>query len=185
MRLRRLTLTGLLTAAALVMFLLEAQLPPLTAIPGIKPGLSNIFTLFAMEALGPGWALALLLVRVTLGSVITGQMSAMLYSLAGGLTAFAVMLALRRTFRGSRLWIKSVFCAMAHNLGQLTAASAIAGTSAIWYYLPVLTLAAILAGSLTGLCTQLILARLQKARLLPAMHKTQKEQSEQEEEPNG
>lgn len=42
MRLKKLTLTAVLTAAALVMFVLESQLPPLTAIPGIKPGLSNI-----------------------------------------------------------------------------------------------------------------------------------------------
>ena len=52
MRLKKLTLTAVLTAAALVMFVLESQLPPLTAIPGIKPGLSNIFTLFTMETLG-------------------------------------------------------------------------------------------------------------------------------------
>ena len=37
MRLKKLTLTAVLTAAALVMFVLESQLPPLTAIPGIKP----------------------------------------------------------------------------------------------------------------------------------------------------
>lgn len=55
----KLTLTAVLTAAALVMFVLESQLPPLTAIPGIKPGLSNIFTLFTMETLGPGWAFGL------------------------------------------------------------------------------------------------------------------------------
>ena len=84
MKLRKLTLTAVLTAAALVMFVLESQLPPLTAIPGIKPGLSNIFTLFAMQALGPGWALGVLLVRVTLGCVITGQGMALLYSLTVG-----------------------------------------------------------------------------------------------------
>ena len=59
MRLKKLTLTAVLTAAALVMFVLESQLPPLTAIPGTKPGLSNIFTLFTMETLGPGWAFGL------------------------------------------------------------------------------------------------------------------------------
>ena len=59
MRLKKLTLTAALTAAALVMFVLESQLPPLTAIPGIKPGLSNIFTLFTMETRGPGWAFGL------------------------------------------------------------------------------------------------------------------------------
>ena len=178
MKLRKLTLTAVLTAAALVMFVLENQLPPLTAIPGIKPGLSNIFTLFAMQALGPGWALGVLLVRVTLGCVITGQGMALLYSLTGGLFAYIGMLALRRWFSGRRLWILSIFCAMAHNFGQLCAAALIARTRAVWYFLPVLLPAAILAGALTGLCTQLLLQRLGRAGLLPADKK-------QEEEANG
>ena len=124
MRLKKLTLTAVLTAAALVMFVLESQLPPLTAIPGIKPGLSNIFTLFTMETLGPGWAFGLFLTRVTLGCVITGQGSAFLYSFAGGLCAYALMLLLRSRLRGNMLWVRSVLCAMAHNAGQLAAAAA-------------------------------------------------------------
>ena len=55
---RKLTLCAVLTAAALVTFVIELQLPPLTGIPGIKPGLANIFTLFALCWLGRGWALA-------------------------------------------------------------------------------------------------------------------------------
>ena len=180
MRLKKLTLTAVLTAAALVMFVLESQLPPLTAIPGIKPGLSNIFTLFAMEALGPGWAFGLFFTRVTLGCVITGQGSAFLYSFAGGLCAYALML-LRRKLKGSTLWVKSVLCAMAHNAGQLAAAAAIAKTGAVWSYLPVLIPAAILAGTLTGLCAQLVLNRMEKAGLTPVNQVPNK----QEEEANG
>ena len=181
MRLKKLTLTAVLTAAALVMFALESQLPPLTAIPGIKPGLSNIFTLFAMEALGPGWAFGLFAVRVTLGCVMTGQGSAFLYSFSGGLCAYALMLLLRRALTGKTFWVRSVFCAMAHNAGQLAAAAAVTRTSAVWSYLPVLLPAAILAGSLTGLCTQLVLQRLAKAGLIPA----DKIPKKQEEEANG
>lgn len=181
MRLKKLTLTAVLTAAALVMFVLESQLPPLTAIPGIKPGLSNIFTLFTMETLGPGWAFGLFLTRVTLGCVITGQGSAFLYSFAGGLCAYALMLLLRRKLKGSTLWVKSVLCAMAHNAGQLAAAAAIARTGAVWSYLPVLIPAAILAGTLTGLCAQLVLHRLAKAGVLPEETSPKK----QEEEANG
>ena len=96
----------------------------------------------------------------------------------GGLFAYIGMLALRRWFSGRRLWILSVFCAMAHNFGQLCAAALIARTRAVWYYLPVLLPAAILAGALTGLCTQLLLQRLGRAGLLPADKK-------QEEEANG
>ena len=181
MKLRKLTLTAVLTAAALVMFVLESQLPPLTAIPGIKPGLSNIFTLFAMQALGPGWALGVLLVRVTLGCVITGQGSAFLYSRAGGLCAYVLMLLLKKALRGNTLWVRSVLCAMAHNAGQLAAAAAITRTCAVWSYLPVLIPAAILAGTLTGLCAQLVLNRLEKAGLIPVNQVPNK----QEEEANG
>lgn len=179
MKLRKLTLTAVLTAAALVMFVLESQLPPLTMIPGIKPGLSNIFTLFTMEALGPGWAFDLFLVRVVLGSMITGQLSALLYSLAGGLAAYAVMLALRRPLHGPQLWVRSVLCAIAHNLGQLAAASVIAATRAVWYYLPVLILAAIASGALTGLCAQLILSRLRRAGFVPEKREKRRKQTDE------
>ena len=76
MNTRKLTLTALLTAIALCIFTAEAQLPSLTAIPGIKLGLANVVTVFAMYALGPGATLCIVLVRVTLGCIATGQMMA-------------------------------------------------------------------------------------------------------------
>ena len=161
MKLKKLTFCAVLTAAALVTFVLESQIPPLTAIPGVKLGLANVFTLCA------GWALALLLVRVLLGSIVTGQMTALIYSLSGGLAAFAGMLLLKKPLCGNKLWVRSVFCAMLHNVGQLAAASAVMATNAIWYYLPALLLAAILTGGFTGLCAQLCLRRLGQSRLLP------------------
>ena len=181
MRLKKLTLTAVLTAAALVMFVLESQLPPLTAIPGIKPGLSNIFTLFTMETLGPGWAFGLFFTRVTLGCVITGQGSAFLYSFAGGLLAYALMRLLTNASCGNPLWCSWGRAPSAHNAGQLAAAAAITRTCAVWSYLPVLIPAAILAGTLTGLCAQLVLHRLAKAGVLPEETSPKK----QEEEANG
>ena len=161
-RIRRLTLTGVLTAAALVTFVIELQLPPLTGIPGIKPGLANIFTLFALCWLGRGWALALMLVRVVLGCVVTGRMTALVYSLAGGCLAYLVMAALLYVIPERQLWVVSIFGAMAHNLGQLLTARFVAGIAAIWYYLPVLLLSALVTGLFTGLCAQLVLKRLRR-----------------------
>ena len=62
-----------------------------------------------------------------------------------------------------QLWVVSIFGAMAHNLGQMLVARVVAGIGAIWYYLPVLLLAAIATGLLTGLCAQLVLKRLRGA----------------------
>ena len=65
-------------------------------VPGIKLGLANIVTVAALYWMGPGPALAILLVRVVLGCLATGQVAAIFYSLAGGLLSLAVMLPMRR-----------------------------------------------------------------------------------------
>ena len=88
MKTKRLTQTALLTAIALTIFMAEAQLPPVIPIPGVKLGLANIVTVFALFTLGPVDALAILLVRVLLGSMFAGQLMTLFYSLGGGLLAY-------------------------------------------------------------------------------------------------
>ena len=163
-RTRRLAALALLTAASLCVYLLEAQLPPLAPIPGIKLGLSNIFTLFTYIYLDPPAALTLLLMRILLGCTLTGQVSAIAYSLSGGLLAFAVLALLRQCFAPGQLWILSVFSAMAHQVGQLAAAALILQSRAVFWYLPAMLLAAMAAGALTGLAAQLVLQRLKACR---------------------
>ena len=152
-KLRKLTLAALLTAAGLVVFVIEAQLPPLTAIPGIKPGLSNVFTMLTLF-----W--------VSLGCLLTGQTMAFFYSLSGGLLAFFIMWALKKPLGEEKLWVLSAFGAMGHNLGQMAAALFITRTTALLYYLPVLMVSAIVTGIFTGLCAQLVSRRARRAGFL-------------------
>ena len=165
-KLRKLTLASLLCAAGLVVFVIEAQIPPLTNIPGIKLGLSNVFTMLALFWVGPSWAFGTMLVRVSLGSLLTGQTMAFFYSLSGGTAAFLAMWALKRPLGEKKLWVLSAFGAMAHNLGQMAAAVWITRTPALLYYLPVLMVSAIVTGIFTGLCAQLVSGRARKAGLL-------------------
>ena len=53
MKARKLTQMAMLTAIALTIFMIEAQIPALVPIPGIKLGLANIVTVFAVFAMGP------------------------------------------------------------------------------------------------------------------------------------
>lgn len=161
---KRLTLLAVLTAAALCVFVLEAQLPPLTPVPGIKLGLANIFTLFALYVLDAKSAPALLLVRVVLGSLVTGQVSAMGYSLCGGLLSYLVLLLFYRRIPGKQLWALSILSALAHNLGQLLLASVVMGTFAIFWYAPMLFLAAMVTGAFTGLTAQMVLKHWKKIK---------------------
>lgn len=162
MKTRNLILTAILTALALIAFTIEAAIPPLTPIYGIKLGIANVFTLFALYALGTRYAAALLFLRIVLGSIFTGQVVSFIYSLTGGVLAFLLMVLLKRFFPLKQVWILSVLCAVMHNIGQLLAAIFMTSTVQIIYYLPVLVISGIIAGAFTGLCAQLVLIRLKK-----------------------
>ena len=49
---KKLTLMALLTAIALTIFMIEAQIPPIVPLPGVKLGLANIAVIFALYRLG-------------------------------------------------------------------------------------------------------------------------------------
>lgn len=156
----RLTRLALLTAIALTIFLAEAQLPALTAVPGVKLGLANIVTVYAMFALGPGDALLVLSGRVFLGAVFSGQMMTLIYSAAGGFLSWCVLCLLRKLLTGEQIWLASPVAAVFHNLGQLLAAAAVLRSWAVMAWLPYLIIAAILAGLFTGVAAQALLRRL-------------------------
>lgn len=149
---RQLTLCAVLTAMALALSYLENLFPVSLAIPipGIKLGLANIVTLFALYALGPAQAFLILLARCFLGSVFAGNMNALIFSLLGGLAAMAVMTGLSR-LRGLSVYGVSVGGAAAHNCGQVAAAVLTLGSAAPLYYLPVLLGVSLFTGALTGL----------------------------------
>ena len=140
----------------------EAQLPPLVPIQGVKLGLANIVTVYAVFALGPGDALMILLARVFLGAVFSGQMMTLFFSLSGGLLAWCAMCLLRHVLTQKQLWLSSPLAAVCHNIGQLLAAAAVMQTWAVFAYLPWLLLSGILTGAFTGLCAQFLIARLDR-----------------------
>ena len=52
MNVKKMILSSMLITNALTIFIIEAQLPPIVPIPGIKLGLANVVTLFAIYLLG-------------------------------------------------------------------------------------------------------------------------------------
>lgn len=149
---KQLTLCALLAAMALALSYLENLFPLALAIPipGVKLGLANIVTIFALYALGAGEALLVLLARCFLGSLFAGNMNALLFSLFGGLCAMGAMAGLSR-LRWLSVYGVSVGGAAAHNCGQAAAAVLTLGSTAPFYYLPVLLAVSLLTGGLTGL----------------------------------
>ena len=123
---KQLTLCAVLTALALALSYLENFFPLSLAIPipGIKLGLANIVTVFALYAL--------------------------VFSLLGGFSAMLVMIGLSRC-RNLSIYGVSIGGAAAHNCGQITAACLTLGSGAPLYYLPILLGASLVTGAVTGL----------------------------------
>lgn len=162
----RLTLMGLLFALAMALSFLESLLPALPMLPpGIRLGLSNIVTMYALFILGPasGYTIAVLkslFVLLTRGAVAAAM------SIAGGLLSVTVMLLLMLLphMKGQYLLL-SVFGGAFHNMGQLIAARWIIGNHYVWYYLPVLLIAGVIMGIITGLVLKVILPYLNRLNL--------------------
>ncbi len=158
---------GLLVAVALVLSLVEKMFPlqAVVPIPGIKLGLANVVTLFALTLLGTRAALAILLCRVTLASIFMGSITGFLFSLFGGLLALLVMrLLLLREGRWFSLVGVSIGGAAAHNIGQIGAAILTLGTLNVAAYLPLLLVSSIPMGWVTGLTASAVLNHWKKIR---------------------
>ncbi|MBQ9925565.1 MAG: Gx transporter family protein [Clostridia bacterium] len=160
MQTHRLVRGALLTAVALTIFMVEAQIPAPVPIPGIKLGLANIVTLYALFVLGPWDALGILLARILLGSLFAGNMMVLLYSLAGGLLCWAISCGLKKIMTLRQIWLCSIFGAIAHNLGQMAVAVAITRTLGLLVYLPALMLSGVIAGAFTGWAAQFLVHRM-------------------------
>ena len=159
MKTKKLTLMALLTAIALTIFMIEAQIPALVPIPGIKLGLANIITVFAVFALGPREAASILFVRVFLGAVFAGNFSTIFYSGAGGLCAILVTIGTRKILTNKQLWVAGALGAVGHSLGQMAMAIALTATPGLAVYLPVMIFCSVVTGLFTGLCAQFVLNR--------------------------
>ena len=159
---RRITLLALLTAIALTIFMVEAQIPVPIAIPGVKLGLANVVTVYAVFVLGPADTLLILAARIFLGAVFSGQMMTLLYSAGGGFLAWLSMVVLQKLLTKDQIWLCSPVAAVFHNIGQLGVAALVLGSWAVMAYLPYLLLAGIAAGLFTGLCAQFLIRRLEK-----------------------
>lgn len=162
MNTKKLTQMALLTAISMIVFLIEAQIPLPFAVPGVKLGVANVITLYAIWTLGPKEAGAILLIRVILGNLVAGSVMSMAFSLAGGLLCWVIMCLLKPVMKRNQIWIMSILGALGHNAGQLLVAAFVTGTASIAWYAPVLVIAGTITGFFTGQCAQILLNHMDK-----------------------
>lgn len=159
----KITQTALVGAVALVLSYVEMSLPDMPfVLPGMKLGLSNIATMFALTAMGLPSALAVCILKALFVLLMRG-FTAFLMSLSGGLlSVFAMYLLLK--FKRVGFAGVGVGGAFFHNLGQILVAFMFTD-STVFAYFSVLALASVVTGMVTALAVYIILPKVLKLSL--------------------
>lgn len=164
---KRIVFLGLLVSQALVLSIIESWIPMPTPIPGIKLGLANIVTLIGIVYFTPMEVLGIVVVRTLLASVFAGGPTVFLFSISGGLLSFAVMILMYHKMKNKfSLAGISMSGAFFHNVGQLAVASLLMKDAAVFAYLPVLTVSALIMGAVTGVTASVVVKYLDKTNVL-------------------
>lgn len=150
---KRIAYSAMLVALAMIFSYVEILIPISFGVPGIKLGLANLIVVVGLWMMPPAQVFLILITRIILVAFMFGSMSSLLYSLAGGVVSFLVMLLLKKAKGFSMVGI-SMAGGVSHNIGQLVVAALVVENSSVFYYLPVLMIAGLLTGALIGVVGQ-------------------------------
>lgn len=150
---------GVFTALALMFSYIETMIPIQFGVPGIKLGFANIMIVIMLYKSSAKEALLLSIVRIMLSGFLFGNLSSILYSIAGGVLSLEIMTLLKKQGGFSVIGV-SVAGGVSHNVGQLIVAMLVVETYQVGYYFPVLLVAGVLTGLGIGVVSQEVLKRI-------------------------
>lgn len=156
---KKLTMTALLVALALIFSYIEVLIPFSPAIPGIKLGIANLVVIVALYHMGLKYAITINVVRIFIAGLLFSGVFGIIYSLAGAILSMTVMVLLKKTGLFSVAGV-SMAGGVAHNLGQILAAAFLVSNLSIFIYFPVLIFSGLISGALIGIVAYIILERL-------------------------
>lgn len=150
-------LAAVFCGLALALSLLDGAVSSLLPLPGFKLGLANVVSLLALLTLGLPWTLLICLVRSLLAAALSGNLTMLFFSLAGGVVSILVMRLAQKRLSVIKM---SVLGGVSHNLMQLVCAALLTATPQVSYYVPVLVLTGTVCGFFVGVLCTLVSRRL-------------------------
>lgn len=148
-----------LTALAIGLHLLEAVFP--SPLPGVKPGIANIVTLYVLYEYGFATAVWVSLLRVFASSLLLGHFLSPTFvlSLSGSILSLsALFFAQYLPKKYFSVISLSIIAAFAHIAGQLTVVGFwLIPQTGIIYLVPIFALAALVFGLLNGMIASKLL----------------------------
>lgn len=144
-----------LAAFAIALHMIEAVIP--SPLPGVKPGIANIVTLYVLLQYGFTTAAWVSILRVFASSLLLGQFLSPTFalSLAGAISSLAILwLAMHLPKQYFSAVSLSILAAFAHIAGQLLVVRLwLIPHAGVAYLIPIFATAALFFGLINGLIT--------------------------------
>lgn len=156
MSVKRLTLNSLLIALCFIFSFIERMIPINLSSYGFKLGLANIVIVFALYKLPALDTLVILIAKILISGIVFGGPVYFLFSLAGGLLSYLVMLFCKKWLG---IMAVSVIGAVFFNVGQILV-SCFMFSFGLIYYLPIMTVGSVFTGLVIGFLTDIALKRI-------------------------
>ena len=159
---KNICIMAVLTAVGIILQYVENRIL-ISPVPGGKLGLANIVTILNIFLFGGKNAMVISLLRALLGTLLSGGMTALPYSVVG--TFFSVLgmiLAKKYIYPKASIVGLSVIGASLYNFAQILVASLIFYTSYMFSYLPQLLIVAAVSGTVTGVGAKILGDRILK-----------------------
>ena len=150
-----------LAAIAIVLHMVEAVIP--SPLPGVKPGIANIVTLYVLYQYDFATAAWVSILRVFASSLLLGQFLSPTFvlSLSGALLSLCLLwLAMHLPKKWFSPISLSVFAAFAHIAGQLIVVRLwLIPSAGVSYLIPVFAAAALFFGLINGIVSAKLIAK--------------------------
>ena len=155
----KIVLCAIFSTLATITFTIENLFPPLI-LPGARLGLSNVFILLSIILLGSLYGFITLTVKILLGSLFGGNVSALMYSLPAAIISFSVQTSLIYFIKKVSIVAVSVVGAVINITVQNCVFCLVTRMSEYLIYLPYLAIISIIGGIAVGFIVYLILRRI-------------------------
>ena len=159
---KNICIMAVLAAVGIVLQYVENRIL-ISPVPGGKLGLANIVSLINIFLFGGKNAMVISLLRAFLGTLLSGGVTALPYSVTGTLfSVLGMVLAKKYLYPKAGMVGLSVIGAALYNIAQIVVASLIFYTGYMFSYLPQLLIVSVVSGTVTGIGAKILGDRILK-----------------------
>ena len=155
-KLKKITVSALFAALGACVGVIEGYIPSSVPLPGGRLGLSNVVTMVVLKAFGFKYALAVSAAKSLLTVLLSGKVTAFVYSLAGGIVSVIMMKLADKHIRGMSGIGCGIIGAWSNNIAQTAVGAAIMSDIHIMAYIWILGPVSVVTGAFTGLLSDYI-----------------------------